>query len=302
MTREAQVLRTIHRGDAETRRRIHLKHSATPRLRGGIVACVLAALFMVTLCARAAAEEITVAAASDLQFALRDISQNYEKKTGNTVKLTFGSSGALAAQIQNGAPFDLFFSADASYPESLVKNGAADGKTLVRYARGVLVLWVENGQPLGGTIGGIARADLNTLTAAGIKKIAIANPQHAPYGRAAVEALKKTGVYEKVQPKVVMGENVSQAAQFAESGNAQAALLPLSLAQAAASLKERGRYVSVPPDMYSPIIQAAVVTKQAHNGTTAAGFLRYVLSTEGILTLRKYGFEAQELNPPPVVP
>ena len=263
-------------------------------------AIILLALACALIAVSAAAEEITVAAASDLQFALREIAQNYEKKTGNTVRLTFGSSGALSAQIQNGAPFDLFFSADASYPQALVKNGSADGKTLVRYARGLLVLWVENGQPLGGTIGGIVRPDLNSLTAPGIKKIAIANPQHAPYGRAAVESLKKAGIYEKVAEKLVMGENVSQAAQFAESGNAQAALLPLSLAQAATSLKERGRYVSVPPDLYAPIIQAAVVTKQARNAAAAQGFLRYVLH-DGIVTLRKYGFEAQELNPPPVV-
>ena len=256
--------------------------------------------FALIVGAQASAEEITVAAASDLQFALREIAQNYEKKTGNTVKVTFGSSGALAAQIQNGAPFDLFFSADASYPETLVKNGVADGKTLARYARGILVLWVENGQPLGGQVGGIVMADLNSLTAPGIKKIAIANPQHAPYGRAAVEALKKAGVYDKVAAKVVMGENVSQAAQYAESGNAQAALIPLSLALAAKSLQERGRYITVPRDQYAPIIQAAVVTKQAHSSAAAQGFLRYILH-DGIGTLRKYGFEAQELNPPPAV-
>jgi molybdate transport system substrate-binding protein len=246
------------------------------------------------------AQEITVAAASDLQYALREIAQNYEKKTGNTVKLTFGSSGALATQIQNGAPFDVFFSADASYPEMLVKRNAADGKTMIRYARGLLVLWVEKGQPLGGSVGGIVMADLHTLTSPGIKKIAIANPQHAPYGRAAVEALKKAGVYDKVAAKLVMGENVSQAAQFAESGNAQAALLPLSLAQAP-SLRERGSYVTVPQDQYSPIIQAGVVTKQAHDPAAAAGFLRFVVQ-EGVLTLRKYGFAAEDLNPKVAVP
>jgi len=288
----------IHRGDAEARRETNAKPFALSG-RGGIVVCCVIA--MLVLCVSAPAEEITVAAASDLQFALREIAQNYEKKTGNTVKLTFGSSGALSAQIQNGAPFDLFFSADASYPEALVKNGVADGKTLARYARGILVLWVENGQPLGGQVGGIVMADLNSLTAPGIKKIAIANPQHAPYGRAAIEAMKKSGVYDKVAAKLVMGENVSQAAQYAESENAQAALIPLSLAQAAKSLQQRGRYIPVPQDLYAPIIQAGVVTKQARNAATAAGFLRYVVSTEGVLTLRNYGFEARELNPPPAV-
>jgi molybdenum ABC transporter, periplasmic molybdate-binding protein len=191
MKRVVDVTQIIHRGGAEARRQMNLKHSASPRLRGGIVGCALAVLVVGLLCVSAAAEEITVAAASDLQFALREIAQNYEKKTGNTVKLTCGSSGALAAQIQNGAPFDLFFSADGSYPETLAKHGAADGKTLVRYARGVLVLWQTKEIPMGGLIGGIAMADLNSLTSPAIKKIAIANPQHAPYGRAAVEALKK---------------------------------------------------------------------------------------------------------------
>lgn len=248
----------------------------------------------------AAAEEITVAAAADLQFALREIAQKYEQKSGNTVKLTFGSSGALAAQIENGAPFDVFFSADASYPERLVKQKAADGKTLTRYARGLLVLWMAKDQPMTGTVGGIVMADLVTLTAAGIKKIAIANPQHAPYGRAAVEAMKKAGVYDKVAGKLVMGENVSQAAQFAESGNAQAALIPLSLAQAP-SLREKGRYLAVQQSLYAPIVQAAVVTKQAHDAAAAQGFLRFVLH-DGVLILRRYGFEAQDLNPPAVVP
>jgi molybdate transport system substrate-binding protein len=248
----------------------------------------------------AAAEEITVAAASDLQFALREIAQNYEKTSGNQVKLTFGSSGSLAAQIENGAPFDVFFSADASYPEMLVKQNAADKSTLTRYARGVLVLWVNKDIPMGGQVGGMVMADLNLLTSPAIKKIAIANPQHAPYGRAAVEALKKAGVYDKIASKLVDGENVAQAAQFAESGNAQAALLPLSLAMAATSLRERGNYLPVPASLYAAIVQAAVVTRQARNAAVAQGFLRYVLH-DGILTLRKYGFEAQELNPPPVM-
>lgn len=271
-----------------------IRYSAPPRLRGGIAACAAAVLFAV-MCVSAPAEEITVAAASDLQFALREIAENYQQKTGNTVKLTFGSSGALAAQIQNGAPFDVFFSADASYPETLVKNGNADGKTLTRYARGILVVWVR----AGGVLGPL-KLWIEPLRSESVAKIAIANPQHAPYGRAAVEALRKADIYERVAGKLVTGENVSQAAQFAESGNAQAALLPLSLASVGA-LKDKGRYVRVPDKFYSPIVQAAVVTKQAHDAAAAAGFLRFVLSTEGVLALRKYGFEAQELNPPPPV-
>jgi molybdate transport system substrate-binding protein len=257
-----------------------------------LLACAL-------LAATAAAEEITVAAAADLQFALREIAQNYQKRTGNTAKLTFGSSGALAAQIQNGAPFDVFFSADANYPETLVKQNAADGKTLIRYARGVLVLWVANGIGVSGVSS--PGGELSVLTAVpAIHRIAIANPQHAPYGRAAVEAMKKGGVYGLVNEKLVTGENVSQAAQFAESGNAQAAFLPLSLVVAGA-LKDKGKFAQVPDKFYSPIIQAAVVTKQAHDAAAAQGFLRFVVH-EGIQTLRKYGFAAEELNPPVVVP
>lgn len=258
------------------------------------VFCVLGAILIALLCAPVVAQEITVAAASDLQFAMREIAQNYEHKTGNHVKLTFGSSGALAAQIQNGAPFDAFFSADVKYPEMLVKNGAADGKTLVRYARGILVVWVS-----AGGVQGPLQLWIQPLRSESVEKIAIANPAHAPYGRAAVEALRKADLYERVAGKLVTGENVSQAAQFAESGNAQVALLPLSLASVAA-LKEKGRYIRVPENLYAPIVQAAVVTKQARNATAAQGFLRFVVH-EGIVTLRKYGFEAQELNPPPVV-
>src|ERR1051326_1266639 len=158
----------VHRGDAETRRVLCGFDSAPLRLRGGVVVSVAMALLIGLLCVSASAEEITVAAAADLQFALREIAHNYEKKTGNTVKLTFGSSGALAAQIQNGAPFDVFFSADLYYAELLVRNGVADGSTLAKYADGVLVLWVDNG---------VSTTSIDVLRSDEIRKIAIANPQ-----------------------------------------------------------------------------------------------------------------------------
>lgn len=241
------------------------------------------------------AAEITVAAAADLQFALRDIARSYQSRTGNTVKLTFGSSGALAAQIQNGAPFDLFFSADARYPEQLVEAHAALPDSLTRYARGVLVLWVARGQIVSGEVGGIARISLQTLLSPDIVRIALANPQHAPYGRAAVEAMRKAGIYDQVKGKFVLGENVSQAAQFAESGNVQAAFLPLALASAP-GLKEKGQSWRVPAELYAPIIQTAAVSSHARDPKLARDFLTYV-TTEGMPVLRSYGFEPVEPKP-----
>src|ERR1700730_10228895 len=163
--------------------------------------------------AECAGREINVAAAADLSSALQEISANYEKRTRVGVKLSFGASGALTQQIQNGAPFDLFFSADMDYPKQLIAAGQADGATLYRYAVGRLVLWVPKDSPLD-----VERKGTDVLLDPAVKKISIANPQHAPYGRAAVAALKHYGLYEKLGDRLVMGENISQAAQFVESG------------------------------------------------------------------------------------
>ena len=171
---------------------------------------------------KASSSELTVAAAADLSAALKEIGDGYEKKTGVKVKLSFGASGALTQQIQNGGPFDLFFSADMDYPRQLITAGDADGASLYQYAIGKLVLWVPADSPLD-----LDRGGMNVLLDPMVKKIAIANPQHAPYGRAAVAALKHAGLYDRVADRLVMGENVSQAAQFAESGNAQAGFVAL---------------------------------------------------------------------------
>ena len=147
--------------------------------------------------------EINVAAAADLSSALQEIAANYEKRTGVIVKLSFGASGALTQQIQNGAPFDVFFSADMDYPRQLIAGGQADGATLYRYAVGQLVLWVPQDSPLD-----VEHKGMDVLLDPSVKKIAIANPQHAPYGRAAAAALKHYGLYEKVSDRLVLGENV----------------------------------------------------------------------------------------------
>ena len=171
--------------------------------------------------------ELVVAAAADLSAALQEIGNAYEKKTGVNLKLSFGASGALTQQIQNGAPFDLFFSADMDYPRQLIAAGEADSATLYQYAVGKLVLWVPADSPLD-----VEHQGMNVLLDPSVKKIAIANPQHAPYGRAAVAALKHAGLYDRVADRLVLGENISQAAQFAESGNAQVGFVALAHAVA----------------------------------------------------------------------
>ncbi len=196
--------------------------------------------------------EIVVAAAADLSSALKEVSEDYEKKTGCKVKLAFGSSGALTQQIENGAPFDVFFSADMDYPRQLVVAHLADGASLYQYAVGKLVLWVPADSPLD-----VEHKGLNILADPSVKKIAIANPEHAPYGKAAVAALKHVELYDQVSSRLVMGENISQAAQFVESGNAQAGFVAMAHASAP-SMKGKGKYWEIPADAY-PVLEQGVV-------------------------------------------
>ena len=179
---------------------------------------VLCFLFVARLCA---AQEITVAAAADLQFAFQDVATRFEKETGKHLKLIFGSSGNFFAQIQNGAPFDVFFSADIDYPKRLETVGLAEPGTLDRYATGKIVLWLPNDSKLDLSRG------LQVLLDPGIRKIAIANPEHAPYGRAAVAALRHENLYDKVSAKFVLGENISQTASFVMSGSADIGIVAL---------------------------------------------------------------------------
>ncbi len=244
---------------------------------------VLALMLAAAPCAFAA--EVTVAAAADLNFALKDLAAGFEKATGNRVLLSLGSSGNFFAQIENGAPFDVFFSADVDYPRRLAAAGYADPATLYVYALGKLVLW----SPRGGIE--VQRLGMDALLAPGVERIAIANPEHAPYGRAALAALKHAGVYQRVRSKLVLGENVSQAAQFVDSGNAQAGIVALAIALAP-SLKDRGQYWEIPQAWYPPLEQAAVITKNTRGRTTAEAFLRYVRSPAGQAILRAYGFAA----------
>src|SRR5262249_54291461 len=192
------------------------------------ILCALCVPVAIPLLSSAQQTQLNVAAASDLKFALAEIATAYEKQSGVKLNLTFGSSGNFFAQIQNSAPFDLFFSADSDYPRKLDQAGLAVPNSTYEYAVGRIVLWALAG----------AKADPNklgwrALLDPSVQKIAIANPEHAPYGRAAVEALKKSGYYDQVRDKLIFGENISQAAQFVQSGNAQIGILAKSLAVSA---------------------------------------------------------------------
>jgi molybdate transport system substrate-binding protein len=226
---------------------------------------------------------ITVAAASDLTYALTDIAGNFEKATGCHVRMSMGSSGNFLAQMENGAPFDLFFSADIAYPKKLEAEGlAAPGSTYL-YAVGKIVLWTRNDSEVDISTG------LPALSGTAFHKIAIANPAHAPYGRAAEESLRKAGVWESVKDRLVLGENISQAAEFAQSGNAEASILALSLVLSPA-MKGQGRMSQIPENLYAPIEQGAVVLKAAKNPQGAQEFLTYIKSPVTAALLKKYGF------------
>ena len=231
----------------------------------------------------AAGDEIKVAAAADLTYAFKDVAARFEKETGNKVSLIIGSSGNFYSQIQNGAPYDLFFSADIQYPKKLEAAGLAEKGSLYRYAVGKIVLWVPNASKLDVNKG------LAVLQDPSVRKIAIANPAHAPYGVAAVAALKNEKLFDKVSGKFVLGENISQAAQFVQSGNADAGILALSLAVAPA-MKEAGRYFEIPSSEYPTIEQAAIVLQSSKHKGTARQFIDFLKQPETVKLMESYGF------------
>jgi molybdate transport system substrate-binding protein len=243
---------------------------------------VLGAIGLISPLCRA--QEITVAAAADLQFAMQDVAARFQKETGKTVKVVYGSSGNFFQQIQNGAPFDMFFSADADYPRKLEAAGLAQPGSVYQYARGKLVVWVSNGSKLDLSSG------MQVLLDPSIKKIAIANPQHAPYGKAAVAAMQKANIYEKVKDKFVLGENISQTASFVVSGAADVGIVSLSLALSP-NMKDSGRYVEVPTGDYPPIEEACVMLKSSRNQDTAGQFLSYFKSNAVADIFKTYGFD-----------
>ena len=240
-------------------------------------------LFLITGVNGAVAEDITIAAASDLNFVFRELVTEYEKLTGDRVRLSLGSSGNFYAQIQNGAPFDLYFSADIAYPRKLEEAGLTVPGSLYPYAIGRIVLWAGKDSRLDLSKG------LEILREPTIKKIAIANPKHAPYGRAAVAAMEHAQVYDRVKDKLVLGENISQAAQFIESGAADIGIIAMSLALAPL-MQAAGQYWEIPADAHPPIEQGAVVLKGGKNQASAKAFLSFVQGAEGQAMMKRYGF------------
>ncbi|HXH67939.1 MAG TPA: molybdate ABC transporter substrate-binding protein [Candidatus Limnocylindrales bacterium] len=228
------------------------------------------------------AQTVRIAAASDLQFALPDLAIQYEKQTGVKLAVTYGSSGNLFAQIQNGAPFDIFLSADVDYPHRLVVAQLADVSSLKIYAVGQLILWLPPDSPLDPSMG------LKILLDPRILKIAIANPEHAPYGRAAAAALHSAGVYGQVQPKLVFGENIAQAAQFVQTGSAQAGLLAYSLTSTPAM--KFGKFWVVPADKYPAVEQAAILLSGSSSKQAATSFLAFLKTPMARSALERHGF------------
>ena len=232
---------------------------------------------------QAMGQELRVAAASDLQAALPVIAARFETDTGHRVALTFGSSGNFSTQIENGAPFDVFMSADIEYPKRLEQAGLAERGSLREYAMGRLVLWSRDDAGID------IKQGLAVLTDGRVVRIAIANPAHAPYGRAAVAAIRHDGLYDRVQSKRVLGENISQAAQFAQSGNADVGLIALALALSPA-MKSAGSYVEVPSTFYPPIEQAAIVVASSKQKALATRFVESLKQPPAQAILRQYGF------------
>lgn len=244
----------------------------------------LGALLGVACVAPVQAREITIAAAADLNFVFKEVVADFEKKTGNTVRLSLGSSGNFFAQLSNGAPFDLFFSADIGYPKKLEEAGLAEPGTLYMYAVGRIVVWVPKGSPID-----VRALGMKALQHPSVKKIAIANPKHAPYGRAAVAAMEHFKVYDAVKDKFVLGENISQTAQFVQTGGADIGIIAFSLAVAPA-VKETGLFWEVPPEAYPRLEQGAVIMRTAKDPKTARAFLDYVRGPEGRGVFARYGF------------
>ena len=227
----------------------------------------------------AATQPVIVAAAADLAFAFGDLGPLYEKETGQPVVFSFGSTGILAKQIAEGAPFDAFAAANASFADDAVSSGACLADSRTQYATGRIVVYVPRGAAA------VPKA-LAELTDERFAKIAIANPEHAPYGRAAKEALQRTGVWDSVSSKIVYGENVQQTLQFAQSGNADVAIVALSLA-----IVTPGTWTIIPGDLHAPIDQVMVACSHGRAGATSGRrFVDFVRSDAARDVMHKYGF------------
>jgi len=235
------------------------------------------------------AADLLVAASANTSYLVKEVSDAFEQRTGHRVRISTGASGSIYSQIINGAPFDLFLSADTEYPRKLEQQGFAKPGTFTVYAVGRLVLWTRAASGVD-----VRRLQMKSLTGANVRKVALANPRHAPYGQAAIEALRHFGMEPAVKPKLVLGENTSQALHFVSVGAAQVGFLPLSLVLAASAPKD-GRYWLIPEEAHSRLEQAAVILKGGRaRPAVAAQFLGFMKGSEGKKLLAKYGYSLPE--------
>ncbi len=227
---------------------------------------------------------LKVAAAADLQPVLPALIEQFEQQSHEKVEASYASSATLAAQILNGGPFGLFLSADLSFPQKVVAAGLADSSEPIPYARGTLVLWARNDSP-------IQPLTLDSLRSSSLRTVAVANAEHAPYGRAARAAIEKLGLADALKAKLVVGENIAQAAQYADSGNANAGLISLTSALTP-RLRADGKFVAMPENSYPPLLQGAVVIKQGPMVDQAHQFLAFLLSPPIRKQLAERGLKA----------
>ena len=228
------------------------------------------------------ADALLVSAASNLILAFEELGTRYEQEAGTPVIFNFAASGQLAQQIDQGAPVDLFVSANTAYVEDLVAKGRVLPDSVRTYARGRLTLWVRPESS-------ITVEAVEDLLSPEVERVAIANPEHAPYGMAAQRALQTAGVWDAIQPKLVLGENVRQALQYAETGNVDAALVPLSL-----SITSEGNWTLVPEELHTPIDQALGVVADSPHQEQAMNFAAFIASVQGQAILGEYGFAPPE--------
>jgi molybdate transport system substrate-binding protein len=227
------------------------------------------------------AEKLTIAAAADLKFAMDEIVITFKMTSpGDEVNVIYGSSGKFQTQIQQGAPYDLFFSADIAYPIALAKAGYASSD-VKPYAVGRIVLW--------STSQDATKMTLASLIDPKFTRIAIANPTHAPYGKRAEEALRASGLWDKIEPRLVYGENIAQTAQYVQSGNAQVGIIALALA-VSPELAKQGGYGLIPDTLHAPLTQGFVITKRAASNAAASRFADFMGSKAARMVMTRYGF------------
>ncbi|HWV33050.1 MAG TPA: molybdate ABC transporter substrate-binding protein [Dyadobacter sp.] len=229
-------------------------------------------------------EKIVVATAANVQYVMKEIQQEFEKESGKKIEIVVASSGKLTTQIREGAPFDVFVSADTKYPEEIFKNGGSDQKPQV-YATGALVLWSKD----------IPEADLKPeiVVTEKVKKIAVPNPKTAPYGEAAVQALKALKLYEQTEKKLVYGESIAQTAQYITTGSVEAGFNALSIVLSP-EMKNKGHYIIVDSSLYKPIQQAAILLKHSEDSPkkeSSEQFYKFLYSMKAKAIFKRYGYQ-----------